>query len=73
VTFFFAIVEIALQPLVDRGGDHHDDELQRHGQHQGPVCSRVAALSKLHIDGNSWKNLGDGFLDRTGSSSVAGS
>jgi len=30
--------------------------------------SRVAALSKLHIDANSWEYLGDDFLDRTGSS-----
>src|ERR1019366_4031859 len=28
--FFFDIVELVLRPIVDRGGDHHDDELQRH-------------------------------------------
>jgi hypothetical protein len=27
----------------------------------------VAALSKLHVDENSWENLGGDFLDRTGS------
>ena len=30
---FFDVVELALQPIVDRGCDHHDQELQRHGQH----------------------------------------
>ncbi len=39
---FFDIVEFALQPIVDRRRDHHDDELQRHGQHSSPDCSRVA-------------------------------
>jgi len=42
--FFFDVVELALQPIVDRGGDHHDDELQRHGQHGWPDCSHVAAF-----------------------------
>jgi hypothetical protein len=31
-----------------------------------PDCSRVAALSKLHIDANSWENFGDDLLGRTG-------
>jgi hypothetical protein len=62
---FFEIVELALQPIVDGRGDHPDDVLQRHRQHQGPDCSRMAAPSKLHIGANSWENLGDDFLDRT--------
>jgi hypothetical protein len=65
--FFFDIVESALQPIVDRAGDRRDDELQRQRQRQWPDCSRLAALSKLHIHVNSWENLGDDFLDRTGS------
>ena len=30
---FLRVVELPLQPVVDRGGDHHDEELQRHRQH----------------------------------------
>jgi hypothetical protein len=40
------------------------------GSIRRPDCSRVAALSKLHIDANSWENLGDEFVDRTGSAQV---
>ena len=34
----FDVVELALQPFVDRSSDHHDDELQRLGQHLQPPC-----------------------------------
>ena len=37
-SLFLHEVELASQPVVDRGGDHHDEELQRHGQHRQPRC-----------------------------------
>jgi hypothetical protein len=35
---FLHVVELALQPIVDRGGDHRDDERQRHRQHLGQIA-----------------------------------
>jgi hypothetical protein len=43
---FFDVVELALQTIVDRGGDRHDNELQRHGQHRWPDCSHVPAFPR---------------------------
>jgi hypothetical protein len=38
---FLHEVELPLQPVVDRGGDHHDENLQRPGPHRGqPARSR---------------------------------
>jgi hypothetical protein len=35
---FLHVVEFPLQSIVDRGGDHRDQERQRHGQHRWLPC-----------------------------------
>ena len=35
---FFDVVELALQPVADRRGDHHAEELQRGGQRRRVPC-----------------------------------
>jgi hypothetical protein len=42
--FLFDLVELALQLVVDRGSDHHDDESQRLGQHLHPPCPSERAF-----------------------------
>ena len=64
---FFNVVELALQTIDDRGGDHHDEELQRHEQHPQLPCLLTSAFPTLPIFEISWKNSGDDYSDCTGS------
>jgi hypothetical protein len=64
---FLHVVKLPLQPVVDRGGDHHDEKLPRDGQHRRSTCPLKPGFSKLQSHSKSCENRRDDFSDTTGS------